>query len=83
MTESRPHFVSASARGELCGMCYREGAGKRVEAAHKVGEEIPDDAPFRGHNMTQYVCCNHFTQIMGPATVSWRGCKPYLIGEEL
>jgi hypothetical protein len=36
-----------------------------MQAFHKVGEEIFDDDhnPVR-HNLTQYVCCNHFQMIM-------------------
>lgn len=46
-------------------MCLREGS--RVPAAHKVGEEIFDDDPTpMRHNLTQYVCCVHYTAIMGP-----------------
>jgi hypothetical protein len=71
------HFVSESCRGELCGMCYR--AGETVPATHKVGEEIPDDTPvpmgYR-HNLTQYVCCKHFGEIVGPASARrFTGCE--------
>lgn len=69
------HFVSASCKGEKCGMCYREGMD--TAATHKVGEEIPHDFPakFVGHNLTQYVCCYHFGVIFRQASVqSWRGC---------
>jgi hypothetical protein len=62
-----PHFVSLSCREELCGMCKRNG--RRTPATHKVGEEIPPDAPLalrHSHNLTQYVCCEHFGVIMRP-----------------
>src|SRR3954452_3015763 len=50
---------SASCIGEVCSMC---GA----PAAAKVGEEIAHDDPhpYR-HNLTAYVCAEHFGQIMG------------------
>lgn len=46
-------------------------------ATHKVGEEIPHDYPFPEHpelpgakmgthNLTVYVCCEHFGMIFGP-----------------
>lgn len=36
-------------------------------AAKKVGEEIPidDPQPYR-HNLTAYVCAEHYAQLMGP-----------------
>lgn len=61
------HFISSSCVGERCSLC---GA----PATHKVGEEIPWDDPNQiRHNFTAYVCCEHFTQIMGKAT----GCYGY------
>jgi hypothetical protein len=36
-----------------------------TQAFHKVGEEIFDDDPNPvRHNLTQYVCCDHFQMIM-------------------
>ncbi len=60
------HFTAGSCRGEKCAMCYYE---KMVVAAtHKVGEEIPHDDPNPArHNLTAYVCCDHFVMIVGPA----------------
>ena len=66
------HFVSASCQGEVCSVCGQA-------ATHKVGEEIPHDEPFTPleidgeiypvgvcrHNFTAYVCCIHFSAIMG------------------
>ena len=61
------HFVSKSCAGETCGICWR-GLGLHTPASHKVGEEIPHDEPkIYRHNLTQYVCCLHFAQILGPA----------------
>ena len=54
------HFVSASCAGEHCSVCG-------VPATHKVGEEIPFDDPTpKRHNLTAYVCCKHFGDILGP-----------------
>ncbi len=54
-------WISQSCQGETCNMC---GA----PAAAKVGEEIFEDDPFQmRHNLTAYVCADHFRQIMGPA----------------
>lgn len=52
------HFVSAACRGEHCTQCDRA-------ATHKVGEEIlhDDPNPIR-HNLTAYVCCDHFYAVM-------------------
>ncbi len=61
------HFVSASCSGETCG--FSEGLKIcNRPAIHKVGEEIPHDdpRPIR-HNLTMYVCCLHFGQILGRA----------------
>ncbi len=66
------HFRSQTCNGVPCSICQRQG--KRSAAFHKVGEEIPPDATFGGHNLTQYVCCRHFCEIMGPAAINWRGC---------
>lgn len=58
------HHISTTCRGHKC-FCGKD-------ATHKLGEEITGDDPFPGrHNLTAYVCCEHFTEILGPAT----GCK--------
>lgn len=51
-------FTSACCEGERCSMCGEP-------AKRKVGEEIfhDDPIPYR-HNLTAYVCLNHFKQIM-------------------
>jgi hypothetical protein len=58
------HFVSAACAGETCRMCL--ASTRVVPAFHKVGEETYHDqvAPV-GHNMTAYVCCACFGEIMG------------------
>lgn len=71
------HFVSMSCSGELCGICQRIGICRA--ACHKIGEEIPTDAPAelqRVHNLTQYVCCQHFSEIFRPESAQrFRGCE--------
>ena len=63
------HFVSPHCTGEICGMCWREKQEKK--ATHKIGEELS-----MGHNLTQYVCCEHFAMIVGPESAKrWRGCS--------
>lgn len=53
------HFVSKSCVGESCRVC-------ELPATHKVGEEIPSDGPMQDrHNLTAYICCAHFVEIMG------------------
>ncbi len=55
------HFISVSCGGKCCSIC-------KAPAAHKVGEEImPDDPKPIRHNLTAYVCCEHFRLILGPA----------------
>jgi hypothetical protein len=53
-------FVSRSCGGETCTLCGKP-------ATKKVGEEIlsDDPNPFR-HNMTAYVCSEHFMMIFSP-----------------
>lgn len=54
-----PYFVSGSCKGEICSVC---GA----KATNKLGEEIPRDDPDKmRHNLTGYVCREHFTMIVG------------------
>ncbi len=72
MTE---HWVSKSCGGEKCGMCYR-ATGKLVQATHKVGEELFDDDPGPPrHNLTQYVCCKHFSETFGIYAAKMCGVK--------
>ncbi len=51
-------FISACCGGERCSLCGNP-------AARKVGEEIfhDDPNPYR-HNLTAYVCQEHFDKIM-------------------
>lgn len=59
--EDPPKWISATCAGEHC---TYDGCGKPAFA--KVGEEIPHDdpAPAR-HNLTAYICEDHFTKLMG------------------
>ena len=60
------HSVSESCAGEVCGPCLREAANNRVPATHKVSEETAADDPNQvRHNLTQYVCCSCFIELMG------------------
>jgi len=57
------HFVSGCCQGELCGY-----EGCSAPAEHKVGETIfPDDPMPDRHELTSYLCHEHFRKIMGPA----------------
>lgn len=52
------HFVSKYCKDEKCKICGKS-------ATHKLGEEIFDDDPNPSHhNLTCYVCCEHFRFIM-------------------
>lgn len=52
-------FVSGSCKGEICSVCGKD-------ATNKLGEEIPFDDPDKNrHNLTAYVCREHFTMIVG------------------
>jgi hypothetical protein len=54
-------FVSLSCGGETCSLCGKP-------ATKKVGEEILSDDPHPArHNMTAYVCAEHFQMIFSPA----------------
>ena len=65
---SCPHFVSASCQGEKCNVCAQLEIPILRDATHKVGEEILFDDPQQiRHNLTAYVCCSCFRNIMGPA----------------
>jgi len=64
------HFVSASCKGEYCKQQYYNWTWEEMEtcyspATHKVAEEIPNDdpMPYR-HELTQYLCCRHFSSLM-------------------
>jgi len=58
VSESR--FISKTCIGEKCSVC-----GKT--ATNKLGEEIPYDDPYPNrHNLTAYVCAEHFDMIVRP-----------------
>lgn len=51
-------FVSGACKGEVCSMCGNP-------ATNKLGEEILFDDPNKNrHNLTTYVCRDHFNLIM-------------------
>lgn len=54
-----PHFISKTCIGEICKVCKKN-------ATNKLGEEIPFDDPNKmRHNLTAYVCREHFEMIVG------------------
>lgn len=80
------HFISASCEGELCSVCKAPSTHKLgEEILHDDPSNHPDPItnaaelavlgmsglPGR-HNLTAYVCCAHFTMIVGLAA----GCPP-------
>lgn len=61
-------WVSATCGGERCSF-----VGCDFDAYAKVGEEIPFDDPNpKRHNLTAYVCRDHFIAIMGSYGVASR-----------
>lgn len=61
--KDKKFYVSTSCVGEYCGI---EGCG--LDATHKIGEEISNDDPNRErHNLTSYICCRHYQEILGEA----------------
>lgn len=63
--EAAGHWVSATVQGEICSTARKHQGGVAL-ATHKVGEEVPPDDPnmFR-HNLTGYVCCLCFRELLG------------------
>jgi hypothetical protein len=58
VSESR--FISKTCIGEKCSVCGKS-------ATNKLGEEIPYDDPYPNrHNLTAYVCAEHFDMIVRP-----------------
>jgi len=59
--ENPRFYVGLSNVGEVCMI---DNCGK--DATHKIGEEISNDDPYPDrHNLTNYVCCEHYQKIMG------------------
>lgn len=55
------HFVSGCCDGEKCRVC-------KTAATHKVEETIFDDDPQQiRHPLVAYLCCEHFSMVVGPA----------------
>ena len=62
-------MVSAACIGETC-WCGQP-------AAKKVGEEILfDDPQPNRHNLTRYICAQHYAQLMGPLGAKQVGVEP-------
>lgn len=60
----------------ISGYCQGEKCFCGNDACHKVGEEIFDDDPSPNrHNLTSYVCCEHFQMIFGQFAVKM--CQYY------
>jgi hypothetical protein len=61
MSDPEVTTESAGAVSGSCSLCSKP-------ATRKVGEEIPYDDPMRGkrHNLTAYVCDEHFAAIFSP-----------------
>lgn len=58
MKEEKDYFVSGTCIGEVCSVCGED-------ATNKLGEEIPYDHPHKNrHNLTAYVCREHFLMIV-------------------
>lgn len=75
-TPNTDALLPPECQGERCSMC---GA----QAWHKVGEEMfsSDPMPYR-HNLTAYVCKEHFQQIMDRGGFT-RTPQPSVTSEEL
>lgn len=62
------HYVPESSQGVTCHKCRKE------PAKHKVGEVMPSDidwqSPFNRHELTAYLCCSCFGELMGGLAVS-------------
>ena len=53
------YFVSCTCIGEVCSICGKD-------ATNKLVEEIAYDDPYPNrHNLTAYVCREHFEMIVG------------------
>lgn len=60
------HFVSRSCAGETCrfGSGLNDACGQ--DASHKVEESVFHDEPNTiRHPMTAYLCCRHYSLVMG------------------
>lgn len=64
------HYISPGNVEEVCGRCG-------YPATHKIEEVVPDDELGYGafctqrHPFTNWVCCTHFGEVMGPMAVKW------------
>jgi hypothetical protein len=78
------HFISKSCEGEKCSYHFTDPrVASRSDlcggpASHKVQEEIlhDDPEPIR-HPLTSYLCCFHFSRVMGrPCEAAPKNLKP-------
>jgi hypothetical protein len=61
--------------------CIGERCWCGAPAAKKVGEEILFDDPNPDrHNLTRYICAEHYAQLMGPLGAKQVGCTRPLTG---
>ena len=68
-------FVSDTCMGETC-WCGQP-------AVRKVGEEFAPDEPNPiRHNLTRYICAEHYAQLMGPAGARQVGITPVVPARE-
>ncbi len=56
--ERAAHPFSSSCKGETCSVCGKP-------AAHKLGQEFLWGENSSVHNLTAYVCCEHFCMVLG------------------
>jgi hypothetical protein len=77
--ENPNFYVGSSCIGEIC---LVNNCGK--DATHKIGEEILDGDPHpRRHNLTNYVCCEHYQMVLGNlAKLQCEGQKHDLYSEQ-
>lgn len=62
-------YIPASCEGEVC-FCGKP-------AIRKLGEEIFSDDPIPNrHNLTSYVCGEHFAMVLGPVAAKSVGVEP-------
>lgn len=55
------HGIDSAIVGHVCSVC------QKPRAAHKIGEELPADLTGPAHNLTNWLCCLCFRQVVGTA----------------
>ena len=51
-------------------------------ATHKVGEEMPPHQMRRFHNLTSWLCCEHFKAVFGHRSCYLVETRPSAVGAE-